>query len=111
MNSLMSKRRNSTPSAAASCLATSVLPTPVGPLVGQEAIVPVLGRQLGRGAQRPVGEADAVVALVVRLEAAQDGVRLLDARLAHLDLLEPAGQRAVALEVGLVVVVGGRADA
>ena len=31
MYSLMSKRRNSTPSAAASCLASSVLPTPVGP--------------------------------------------------------------------------------
>src|SRR5437764_1164235 len=31
MYSLMSKRRNSTPSAAASCFATSVLPTPVGP--------------------------------------------------------------------------------
>jgi len=31
MYSLMSKRRNSTPSTRASCLATSVLPTPVGP--------------------------------------------------------------------------------
>src|ERR1051326_1644520 len=31
MNSLMSKRRNSTPRAAASCFATSVFPTPVGP--------------------------------------------------------------------------------
>ncbi len=29
--SVMSKRRNSTPSTLASCLASSVLPTPVGP--------------------------------------------------------------------------------
>ena len=32
MYSLMSKRRNGTPSALASCLASSVLPTPVGPM-------------------------------------------------------------------------------
>src|SRR6266478_6472673 len=177
MNSLMSKRRNSTPSAAASCFATSVLPTPVGPakrkeptgfsgwpspararriaettvsmawscpktrslmsrsrvwrrsrsetapvrgaglvdhvdrLVGEEAVVHVLGGQLGGRAERAVGVGDAVVLLVVRLEAAQDGVGVLDARLRHLDLLEAAGQRAVALEVALVVLVGGRADA
>src|SRR5262245_29655392 len=207
MNSLMSKRRNSTPSAAASCFATSVFPTPVGPakrndptgfsgwpsparepdgrdhgvdrlvlpedeelhvaierqqavaighgdgawrdlrhgrddvfdvaranrllllarrldlhrcarlvdhvdrLVGQEPVVHVLRAQLRGGAERTIRVGDPVVALVVGLEAAQDGVRLLDARLDHVDLLEAARERAVALEVRLVVLMRRRADA
>jgi hypothetical protein len=59
----------------------------------------------------PVRVLHAVVALVVRLQAAQDRVRLLDARLADLDALEAARERAIALEVALVVLVGGGADA
>ena len=70
-----------------------------------------LRRQLGRGAQRLVGVRDAVVLLVALLEALQDLDRLLDRGLVHLDLLEAAGQRAVALEGCLVLLVGGRADA
>src|SRR5262249_60072392 len=80
-------------------------------LVGQEAVVDVLGGQLGGRAQRLVRVADVVVLLVLRLQPAEDLVRLLDARLDELDLLEAAGQRAIALEVLLEVLEGRGADA
>ena len=80
-------------------------------LVGQEAVVDVLGGQLGGRAQRLVGVGDVVMLLVLRLEPAEDLVRLLDARLDQLDLLEAAGERAVALEVLLEVLERRRADA
>ena len=50
-------------------------------LSGRKPVVDVLGRQLGRGAQRVVGVGDAVMLLVVPLEPVQDLVRLVDARL------------------------------
>ena len=71
----------------------------------------VLGGEVGRGAQRAIRVGHVVMALVVRAEPAQDRVRLLDRRLADLDLLEPACERAVALEVALVVLVGRGAHA
>src|SRR2546428_380079 len=107
MNSLMSKRRNSTPRAAASCFATSVFPTPVGPAKRKEPT----GLSRCPGPARAVGVADAMVLLVVGLEPAQDRVRLLHARLGDLDALEATREGAVAFEVALVVLVGRRADA
>src|SRR5262249_6630319 len=49
--------------------------------------------------------------LVLALQSAQDLDRLLDARLAQLDLLEAARERAIALEVLLEVLEGRGADA
>ena len=80
-------------------------------LVRQLPVGDVLRRELGRRAQRLRREDDAVVLLVGRLEAAEDLHRLLDRRLVHLDLLEPAREGVVLLEGGLVVGPGGRADA
>jgi hypothetical protein len=47
-------------------------------LVGQEAVGDVAVRQLGRRDQRRVLDLDAVMRLVARLQAAQDGDRVLD---------------------------------
>jgi hypothetical protein len=80
-------------------------------LVRQAAIVDVLRRQLGGSAQGGVGVHDAVVRFVVRLEPFEDPVGLLDRGLVDLDLLEAARQGVIALEIGAVLVVGGRADA
>ena len=49
-------------------------------LVGQEAVGDVAVRERGRGHERGVLDAHAVVDLVALLEAAQDGDRVLDAR-------------------------------
>src|SRR5207249_6127873 len=67
--------------------------------------------EVGGRAQRAVRIRYAVVALVVGPEPAQDGVRLVHRRLTDLDPLEPAGERAVALEVALVVLVRRRTHA
>src|SRR6185436_14691472 len=77
----------------------------------EEAVVDMLGGELGRRTQRVVGVGDAVMLLVARLEALQDLVRLVDRRLGDLDLLEAARERAVALEEALVVVVRRGAEA
>jgi hypothetical protein len=71
----------------------------------------MFGGEFGRGAQGLGRVADAVVLLVVALQTFENLDGLFEARLADLDLLEAAGQRAVALEGGLVLGVGGRADA
>ncbi len=47
---------------------------------------------------------------VIRLQATQDLYGVLDRGLVHIDLLEPAHQRAVLLEVVAVFLVGGRTD-
>ena len=60
---------------------------------------------------RRIGDAHAVVLLVLLLEAAQDRDRVLDRRLADEDRLEAAGQRRVLLDVLAVLVERGRADA
>ena len=60
---------------------------------------------------RGVGDAHAVVDLVALLQAAQDGDRLLDRRLAHHDRLEAALEGGVLLDVLAVLGEGGGADA
>ena len=51
-----------------------------------------------------------MVHLVALLQAAQDRDRVLDRRLAHEHLLEPALERGVLLDVLAVLVERGRAD-
>ena len=79
-------------------------------LVGQEAVGDVAVRERGGGDQRRVGDRDLVVGLVAALEAAQDGDRRLDGRLADVDRLEAALERGVLLDVLLVLVERGGAD-
>ena len=80
-------------------------------LVGQEAVGDVAVRQRRRRDQRAVGDAHAVMRLVLVLEPAQDRDRVLDARLVDIDRLEAARQRGVLLDVLLVFVERGGADA
>ena len=80
-------------------------------LVGQLAVVDVARRQLHRGLDRLVGVFQLVVILEIRLQALQDRDGVLDRRLVDVDLLEPAHQRAVLLEMLAVFLVGGRAHA
>ena len=79
-------------------------------LVGQEAVGDVAVRERRGGDERGVGDRDAVVRLVALLEAAEDGDRRLDARLADVDGLEAALERGVLLDVLAVLVERGRAD-
>ena len=71
----------------------------------------VARRKLDRRLDRLVGVFEAVIVLEIGLEAFQDLDRVRDRRLVHVDLLEPAHQRAILLEVLAVFLVGGRADA
>jgi hypothetical protein len=80
-------------------------------LVGQEAVGDVTMRQFRRGDDRRVGDVDAVVQLVLLLQAAQDGDRALHARLVDQHLLEAALERGVLLDVLAVFVERRRADA
>ncbi len=79
-------------------------------LVGQKSCGDVAVGQRGRGHQRGVCDADAVVHLVAFLEAAQDADGVLDRRLTDEDLLEAPLQRGVLLDVLAVLVEGGGAD-
>ena len=80
-------------------------------LVGQEAVGDVAVRQRRRRDERAVGDAHAVVQLVLLLEAAQDRDRVLDRRLVDEHRLEAPRQRRVLLDVLAVLVERGRADA
>ena len=80
-------------------------------LVRQEAVGDVAVRQRRRGHQRGVGDAHAVMLLVLVLQAAQDRDRVLDARLVDEHRLEAPRQRRILLDVLLVFVERGRADA
>ena len=80
-------------------------------LVGQLAVVDVLGRQLDRRFDRLLGVAHAVEILEIGLEALEDLDRVGHRRLVDVDLLEAPHQRAVLLEMLAVLLVGGRADA
>ena len=80
-------------------------------LVGQEAVGDVALRQRGCRDQGGVGDADAVVDLVLLLEAAEDADGLLDGRLSHQNRLEPALERRVLLDVLAVLRQRGGADA
>ena len=79
-------------------------------LVGQEAVRDVALRQRGRGDDRRVLDAHAVVHLVALLEPAQDRDRVLHARLLHEHRLEAALERGVLLDVLAVLVERGGAD-
>ena len=80
-------------------------------LVGQLAVADVARRELDRGLDRVGRIFDAVMLLEGRAQAGEDLDRVLDRRLVDVDLLEPAQQRAVLLEMVAEFLVGGRADA
>ena len=80
-------------------------------LVGQLAVMDVARGQLDRRLDRLVGVLELVIVLEIGLEALEDFDRVRDRRLVDVDLLEPAHQRAVLLEILPVFLVGGRADA
>ena len=80
-------------------------------LVRQEAVGDVAVRQRRRRDDRAVGDAHAVVLLVLLLQAAQDRDRVLDGRLVDEHRLEAPRQRRVLLDVLAVFVERGRADA
>ena len=80
-------------------------------LVGQLAIVNVARAQLHRRFQRVGGVGHLVVILERALQALQDLDRIFHRRLVHVDLLEPAQQRAVLFEVIAEFLVSGRSDA
>src|SRR6185369_2085141 len=80
-------------------------------LVGQEAVGDVAVRQRGRGDQRGIGDANAVVLLVFVLQAAQDRDGILDRRLGDEYRLEAARQRGVLFYMLAVFVERGGADA
>ena len=79
-------------------------------LVGQEAVGDVALRERGRGDDRRVLDAHAVVHLVALLQAAQDRDRVLHRGLAHRHRLEAPLERGVLLDVLAVLVERGRAD-
>ena len=90
--------------------ATGRLVHEVDGLVGQEAIGDVAVGKLSRGHDGAVGDAHAVMDLVLLLQAAQDGDGVLHRGLAHQDGLEPAFERRILLDVLAVLVQRGRAD-
>ena len=79
-------------------------------LVRQKAVADVAMRKRGRGDQRGVLDAHAVVHFVALLQPAQDGDGVLDARLIDHHRLEAALQRGVLLDVLAVFIERGRAD-
>ena len=76
--------------------------------VGQTVVAQVPRRQLRRGLERVVREANVVVGFVSRPEALQNAHGLGDRRLVDRDLLQPARERPILLDV-LVFLVGRRA--
>ena len=79
-------------------------------LVGELPAGDVAVGQDRGGDERGVLDAHTVVHLVALLQAAQDRDRVLDRRLAHVDLLEAALERGVLLDVLAELVERGRAD-
>ena len=79
-------------------------------LVGQLPVGDVAVGEHGSGHERGVADADAVVRLVLLLQAAQDRDRVGDRRLADEDRLEAALERGVLLDVLAVLVERRRAD-
>ena len=80
-------------------------------LVGQVAVVDVLGAQLGSGLQRGGGVLHAVVLLKARLQPLEDLDGLGHRGLDHVHLLEAARQRSVFLEDAAVLGERGGTDA
>jgi hypothetical protein len=68
-------------------------------------------RQHGGGKDRGILDADAVVDLEFLLQAAKDGDSVVDRRLGHHDGAEAASERGILLDVLLVLVESGGADA
>ena len=96
--------------------ATSICAAPdfvdhVDRLVRQLAVVDVARRQLHRRLDRLVGVFQPVVILEIGFQALEDRNRVFHRRLVDVDLLEPAHQRAVLLEMLAVFLVGRRAHA
>ena len=91
--------------------ATGGLVHQVDRLVGQEAVLDIAVGQLRRSDDRAIGDAHTVVQLVFVLDPAQDTDRVLDAGLVDEDRLEAPLQRGVLLDIFLVFVERGRADA
>ncbi len=79
-------------------------------LVGQEPVGEVAVGQHGGADERRILDPHTVMDLVALLEAAQDADRVLDRRLAHVDLLEAALEGSILLDVLAVLVEGGGAD-
>jgi hypothetical protein len=79
-------------------------------LVGQEPVADVAVRHVRRGFDRLVVVGDIVVEFVLLLEPLQDVDRLLRARCLDHDLLEPAFERRVLLDVPAVFLERRRAD-
>ena len=80
-------------------------------LVRKMRLADVARGQLHRGFDRRVGKFNVVVLFVLGLEPLQDLDRLGHGRLADIDALEPALQRAIAFECLAVILERGRADA
>jgi hypothetical protein len=80
-------------------------------LVRQEAVLDVAVRQLRRRDNRAVGDAHAVVEFVLVLDPAQDRDRVLHRRLGNEHRLEAPLERGVFLDILLVFIERGRADA
>ncbi len=80
-------------------------------LVRQLAIVNEAGRKFHRRLHGLVGVADLVELLEIGLEALQDLHRVLDGGLLDVDLLEPADERAILLEILAIFLVSRRSDA
>ena len=80
-------------------------------LVGQEAVGDVAVRKHGGGDDGGILDAHAVVDLELLLQAAQDGDGVVHRRLAHHHRAEAARQGGVLLDVLLVLVERGGADA
>ena len=78
--------------------------------VGQEAVGDVAMRQGGRGHDGRVLDAHAVMHFVAFFQAAQNGDRVFDVRLAHEDDLEAAFERGIFLDVLAILVERGGAD-
>ena len=83
----------------------------VNRLVGQKAVGDVAVAQFSRRDDGRVGDLHAVVGFVLFLQAAQDGNRRLDRRLADKDFLETALQRGVFFDVFAVFVQRRGTDA
>src|SRR3974390_849145 len=80
-------------------------------LVGQLAVVDVARRQFDRRLDRLTGVFELVIFLEIGLEPLHDLDGVRNRRLVDVDLLKPAYQRAILLEMLAVFLVGGRADA
>ena len=83
----------------------------VNRLVRQFPVAHVTRRKLHRRFHGSIGVAHIVEVFVIGLQAFQNLNRILNRRLVHIDLLEPAHQGAVLFEVLAIFLVGGRTDA